>query len=113
MTNSIYSDHRGDTWIIPITITQTVDGVTTPFDLTGATLTYVIEATNGALGTTGTPAVVSAAAGTLTVTVQPAVTALFPMGTYYGQIISVEAGITDTLDDFEVHVLPRRTAQVS
>lgn len=110
MTNSIYSDHRGDTWIIPITITQTSSlGVVTPFDLTGATLSYVIQETNGAPGATGVPDVVSAVAGTLTVTVLPAVTTLFPMGTYYGQIISTETGITDTLDDFEVHVLPRRT----
>ena len=110
MTNSIYSDHRGDTWIIPITITQTVGAVESPFDLTGATLSYVIEDTNGAPGATGTPDVVSAAAGTLTATVLPAVTALFPPGTYYGQIKSLEAGIVDTLDDFEVRVLPNRTS---
>lgn len=107
--SSIYRDHRGNTWIIPITITQTVGAVTSPYDLSGATLAYVIEDTNGAPGATGTPAVVSAPAGTLTVTVLPAVTTLFPMGTYYGQIISTKAGVVDTLDDFEVHVLPNRT----
>jgi hypothetical protein len=108
MTNSIYTDHRGDTWIIPITITQDIGGVITPFDLTGATLTAYIDARNGAPGWSGPPTVVSAPAGTLTVTVPSTTTALFPVGTYYGQIKSVETGITDTLDDFEVKVLPTR-----
>ena len=45
----------------------------------------------------------------MTATVLPAVTALFPPGTYYGQIKSLEAGIVDTLDDFEIRVLPNRT----
>lgn len=93
---------RGDDVPITVTISETVGGVKEPFDLTGATITATI---GGTPGWSGTPAVLSAIAGTCEVQVPAATMATFSPGTYPIDIQVVKGGLKRTAVLFAIRVV--------
>lgn len=94
--------YRGDDVPITITISETIGGVTTPLDLTGAVITSTI---GGTPGWTGTPVVLSAIAGTCEIQVPAAIMATFSPGDYPIDIQVVKSSRKRTASLFWLRVL--------
>ena len=93
--------YRGDDWSVTVTITETLNGVTTPLDLTGASLTSTID---GTPGWSGTPTATDAANGVCTVDVPKTATANFAPGVYLADVQVVAGGKTRTAALFQFRV---------
>jgi hypothetical protein len=100
---STVSQYRGDDWAIALTISETIAGVTTPFNLTGATITSTV---GGTPGWTGTPVVIDALTGKIEIQVPAATTALFAPGAYDVDVQVVKSGIKRTPITFKLLVNP-------
>ncbi len=94
--------YRGDDWSFSVTITQTVAGVTSPFDVTAATLTSTI---GGTPGWSGTPSIVDAPTGKILITVPKATTATFAPGQRYADVQVDKSGVRQTATKFLITVL--------
>jgi hypothetical protein len=98
MTTTV-SAYRGDDVPITVTISETVAGVTTPFDLTGATLT-------SSMGSwTGTPVVIDAPTGVCEIQIPHATTELLSPGDYPIDVQVLKAGIRRTATVFAIRFL--------
>ena len=102
-TNSI-PVYRGDDWSFSVFVTQTTDeGITAPYDPTGATLAATVA------GVAVTPTIVSAATGKLNIAVARADTASLEPGAYAADIQTTKSGIRTTIKKFQVVVLEDQT----
>jgi hypothetical protein len=100
---STVSQYRGDDWAIALTISETVAGVTSPYNLTGAVLTATV---GGSPGWSGTPVVIDATTGKVEIQVPAATTALFAPGAYDVDVQVVKSGIKRTPITFKLLVNP-------
>jgi hypothetical protein len=96
--------YPGNQWAFAHQVKQTVDGVTSNFDLTGATLEATVS---GSPGWTGAPAVIDAVTGKIEVQVPPATTVQYGPGTYLCDVLVTKpVGVPRTSVRFWVVVKP-------
>jgi hypothetical protein len=95
---------RGDTESVVVTMTS---NGTTPVDITGRTYRAQIRTTkdSSSIDASFTCTITNAAAGEITCTILPAVTATLSVGTHYWDFEETDAGVVSTILAGTVNVL--------